>query len=79
MRNMSKKQLKVQYVICIFLLVAGIILLFMGFLVNPLGVIDNSVLIAFGEICTFAGSVIGIDYNYQNKVLKHKTKDSEED
>lgn len=76
---MSRKQLKVQYIICIFLLVAGIILLFMGFLVNPLGVIDNSVLIAFGEICTFSGSVIGIDYNYQNKVLKHKNKDGEED
>ena len=31
------------------------------------GVIDNSVLIAFGEILTFVGSLFGIDYHYKYK------------
>ena len=28
-------------------------------------VIDSSVLIAFGEILTFVGSLVGIDYHYK--------------
>lgn len=51
----------------ILCLTAGIVLLFMGFWVTPTGVIDNSVLIAFGEIATFVGSVLGIDYQYRFK------------
>lgn len=76
---MSRKQLTVQYAICIILLIAGITLLFMGFFVAPLGVISNSVLVAFGEISTFAGSIIGIDYNYKIKVLRHTNKEDEDE
>ena len=76
---MSRKQLTVQYAICIVLLIAGITLLFMGFLVDPLGIISNSVLVAFGEISTFAGSIIGIDYNYKIKVFRHTNKDEDDD
>ena len=44
-------------------------LLLAGFLCPPLGEIHHSILIAFGEILTFSGSLIGIDYHYkyQNK------------
>lgn len=42
-------------------------LLIAGFIVAPSGEIHNSVLIAFGEILTFAGSVFGIDYLYRVK------------
>ncbi len=42
-------------------------LLIAGFIVAPSGEIHNSVLIAFGEILTFAGSVFGIDYRYRVK------------
>lgn len=45
----------------------GIALLFLGFFTPPLGVISNSVLIAFGEVCTFAGGLLGIDYHYRYK------------
>lgn len=76
---MSRKQLTVQYTICIVLLIAGITLLFMGFFVDPLGIISNSVLVAFGEISTFAGSIIGIDYNYKIKVLRHINKEDEDE
>jgi hypothetical protein len=59
-----------QFWLCVGLLLLGGGLLIAGFIVPPHGIIDNSVLIAFGEIMTFAGSVIGIDYNYKIKQLK---------
>lgn len=55
----------VQLMIVILCLIAGVTLLFMGFWVTPTGVIDNSILIAFGEVATFVGSVLGIDYKYR--------------
>ena len=42
-------------------------LLVTGFLCPPLGEIHHSILIAFGEILTFSGSLIGIDYKYRYK------------
>ena len=42
-------------------------LLLAGFLCPPLGEIHQSILIAFGEILTFSGSLIGIDYKYRYK------------
>ena len=50
--------------LCIF----GCLLLIAGFIVNPLGLIHQSVLIAFGEIMTFSGAILGINYMYQSKV-----------
>ena len=45
----------------------GCALLACGFIAQPLGEIHHSVLIAFGEILTFSGSLIGIDYHYRYK------------
>jgi hypothetical protein len=42
-------------------------LLACGFACPPAGEIHHSVLIAFGEILTFSGSLIGIDYHYRYK------------
>lgn len=50
--------------LCVF----GCILLIAGFIVAPLGVISQSVLIAVGEIFTFSGTILGINYAYQSKV-----------
>ena len=61
-----------QMGIVISCLIAGFTLLFMGLWCAPIGIIDSSVLIAFGEVATFAGSVLGIDYNYR---YKKKDKD----
>ena len=36
-----------------------------GFICPPVGEIHHSILIAFGEILTFSGSLIGIDYHYK--------------
>lgn len=71
-----KNNLKAQLIISIVLCVIGCGLLIAGFIIPPAGIIDNSVLIAFGEILTFIGSVSGIDYNYRIKIFN---KNSDED
>ena len=58
---MRKTQLIVSVAMCTF----GCALLACGFIAHPMGEIHHSVLIAFGEILTFSGSLIGIDYHYR--------------
>lgn len=58
-------RLNFQLWVAITLTLCGIILLFAGFWVKPLGEIHNSVLIAFGEMSTFAGALFGVDYTYR--------------
>ena len=55
MKNKSK--MFTQLIAAIILVVVGCVLLVFGFIVPPLGVIDSSVLVAFGETCTFAGAL----------------------
>ena len=57
----------VQLLAAVGLCIFGCALLTAAFILPPTGVIDNSVLIAFGEILTFVGSLIGIDYKYRYK------------
>lgn len=49
------------------LIIVGCGLLIAGFIVAPLGVIHSSILVAFGETCTFAGALFGVDYHYKAK------------
>ena len=58
---MKKIQLILSVVLCVF----GCLMLTAGFIAPPLAEIHHSVLIAFGEILTFSGSLIGIDYHYK--------------
>lgn len=58
-------KLNIQLVSALILVVVGCGLLIAGFIVAPLGIIDSSVLVAFGETCTFAGALFGIDYHYK--------------
>ena len=64
------KKMTVQLVMAILLTLSGIVLLFCGFWVNPPGLIDHSVLVAFGKISTFAGALFGVDYTYRFKVKR---------
>ena len=59
-----KKQLYLAYTLSI----VGILLLWAAFFSPKLGVIDSSVLIAYGEVMTFSGALLGIDYHYKNKI-----------
>jgi FtsH-binding integral membrane protein len=63
----KKTMKKVQLILSVTLCVFGCVLLVTGFILPPLAEIHHSVLIAFGEILTFAGSLIGIDYKYRYK------------
>ena len=56
-----------QLIVAITLCGFGCGLLVTGFLCPPLGEIHQSILIAFGEILTFSGSLVGIDYKYRYK------------
>lgn len=69
-----KTKMTIQLALCIFLMIFGCVLLMMGFWVVPLGEISPSVLTAFGEICTFSGACIGIDYNYKSKIIIDKNR-----
>ena len=63
---------KIQIIVAIILVVFGVILLIIAFIVPPAGVIDPTVLTAYGETLTFSGSLIGLDYHYKAK-LNHLT------
>ena len=60
---MKRLQLTTAIVLCAF----GCMMLVAGFVTPPTGEIHHSLLIAFGEILTFSGSLIGIDYKYRYK------------
>ena len=66
------KKEETQLIVACLLVVLGAGLLIAGFTVPPVGIIDSSILIAFGEIGTFAGSLFGIDYHYKYKITKDK-------
>lgn len=60
-----KTNLNVRLIVAVILTIVGSGLLIAGFIVPPLGVIDSSALVAFGETSTFVAAVLGIDYNYK--------------
>lgn len=66
------KRLTVQLIIAVLLTLSGIVLLFSGFWIDPQGLIDSSVLVAFGEISTFAGALFGVDYSYKFKIKNNE-------
>ena len=63
------KERILQLITAAVLALGGLILLFVGMLIDPQGQIHETVLVAFGEVATFAGSIIGIDYRYKFKKL----------
>jgi hypothetical protein len=67
-------KLKFQLITSAILIIVGCGLLIAGFCVPPTGVIDSSVLIAFGEILTFVGAIFGIDYTYRFRVFNKQEK-----
>ncbi len=58
---------KKQPILATVLVIFGVSLIVAAFCVPPLGIIDPTVLTAFGEILTFAGAVLGIDYKYRSR------------
>ena len=56
----------VQLLIAALVVIGGLVLLYIGIQIDPAGEIHESVLVAFGEAATFAGSLLGIDYYYKH-------------
>lgn len=59
--------MKHQIFLAVMLVIFGVVLISAAFFVPPTGIIDPTVLTAFGEILTFAGAIIGIDYHHRVK------------
>lgn len=83
--EIRKHKPTIQLLAAVLLIVVGCGLLIAGFCVPPPGEIHNSVLVAFGEILTFAGAVFGMKYHYQygrrpsdNSNQSHNTQNHEE-
>lgn len=56
----TKVQLRLAYILSIM----GMLLLFSSFFTPPVGNITNSVLVAYAQVMTFVGALLGIDYHY---------------
>ena len=69
-----KTKLNAQLWLGVVIALAGVALLFWGLLTPPGGKIDSSVLSGFGEVATFAGSLIGVDYHYRFREYETKLK-----
>ncbi|MCQ2345083.1 MAG: hypothetical protein MJ002_09300 [Paludibacteraceae bacterium] len=61
----------VQLIAALFIALFGLALIAVAFYVPPKGVIDPTVLTAFGEILTFSGAILGLDYHYKAKISDH--------
>lgn len=67
-------KMRIQLTMAVLLTVAGLVLIFCSFGIDPPGEIHQSVLVAFGEMSTFAGALFGVDYTYK---IKERQKENE--
>lgn len=66
---MAKWKLRLELILAFILTVAGVIMFFMGFQADPHGEIHSSLHVAAGEMFTFAGCLIGVDYSYRKGLI----------
>ena len=66
----ENQKMTIQLWLGVILVLFGVTMLIASFVVPPLGIIHSSVLAAIGEVFTFAGALIGLDYTYHYKRLK---------
>ena len=60
-------RLNIQLITAAILAIGGLVLLFCGVYIAPQGEIHESLLVGFGELATFSGALMGIDYTYKFK------------
>lgn len=74
----NEKKDVIQVLCAIAGMALGAFLIITGMLAEPIGILDSSVNIALGEVLTFVGSIIGIDYNYKkryNEIMRDKKEE----
>lgn len=64
----------IQYLVAIAMIVFGMILCMMGFWVDPVGIISNSVLAALGQILLLVGAIFHINLNFRSKENSFETR-----
>ena len=57
----------IQLITAAVLSFGGLVMLFCGVFIDPEGQIHESLLVGFGEVVTFAGALMGVDYVYRFK------------
>ena len=62
-----KSNANIQLITAAILAILGMVLLFCGLYIDPQGEIHETVLVAYGEVLTFSGSLMGIDYHYKQR------------
>ena len=64
----------IQFYASLALLVAGIVLVFVALVLEPVGIIHYSVLSAFGMLLTFVGAVWQLDvkYTFKTEEMRHQ-------
>lgn len=67
-----------RYILATFALIVGCVAIICALFIAPPGIIDPTVLTAFGEALSFAGALVGIDATYRHKMFLH-TKDDKPD
>ena len=60
-------KINLQLITAAVLSLGGLVLLFCGVFIDPEGQIHESLLVAFGEVATFSGALMGIDYVYKKR------------
>ena len=60
-------KIELQLIAAFILSIGGLVLLFCGIFIDPQGQIHESLLVAFGEVATFAGAIMGVDYVYRHR------------
>lgn len=70
----------IQFISSLITLVAGIVLVFLGFFAVPIGIIDYTVITAFGLFLSFVGAVWHIDlkYDFKTREIKRELKKDKE-
>ena len=71
-----KEKLNIQLLTAAILSIGGLVMLFCGIYIEPLGQIHDSLLIGFGEVATFAGALFGIDYTYKIRERNENQNDT---
>ena len=66
----NKQKITIEFYFGFICALIGIGLLWTSLFIPPIGIIDASVLAAVGEVLTFSGALVGIDYSYRFKHFK---------
>ena len=75
----QKQKMTLEFLFGFICALIGIGLLWTSLFIPPVGIIDASVLAAVGEVLTFSGALVGIDYSYRFKHFKLENDNKKDD